>query len=114
MSHCPSCLQLLPTLAIECPHCHCDLLPPQEEKLSSAWEYSGVADLFLIIATLIASLQSIVCGIGSLYMFVLIPFGSGRLSDRFTVAFLWLLCFCVSVAMAITFQRVSNLSHDRK
>lgn len=70
-----------------------------------------MADLFLIIGSFLLSLQAVITGIGSLVMVYYVPFGRGGwFSDRLLVGLGWVTGFCISVALLVVFQRVTNLS----
>lgn len=77
MNLCPHCHQELPLLAITCPHCQHDLLPPTAAPTEAGWEYSGLADLVLMAGAFVTGLAAIVLGFAAFFSWFRL-FGNDR------------------------------------
>lgn len=64
-----------------------------------------------MIGSFLLSLSAVITGIGSLVMAYYVPFsGVDRFSYRLVVALGWVTTFCLSIALLVVFQRVTNQS----
>ena len=58
MAFCGKCAREVPALAIKCPYCEHDFLPPETPPVG--WEYSRTADVLLFLAILVTSIVGVV------------------------------------------------------
>jgi ribosomal protein L40E len=113
MAFCMKCGQEVPDLTIECPHCGQDFLRPPKTNHPEGWEYSGLADIVLMVGAAASGLSAVI--LSCLLLGAVIP--------RFIHPVPWPshlqtvggLCLgvCLSMAHLVVFLRVSNLSHNR-
>ena len=113
MAFCMKCSQEVLDLTIVCPHCGHDFLGDPNSDLDRGWEYSGVADIVLLIGAAASGLVS------AILCFVWLGAVVGLLGELHrwqthlqTVAMLSL-ALCMAMANLVVFLRVANLSQSR-
>ena len=112
MASCPKCSLEIPVLAVECPHCGHDLLPP-EKAVRTGWEYSRVADILLLVGTAASALGALFFA----FMTVIFLFGLLGSYVEWSAAAVEtlvgsILGFSLCMANLIVFLRVANLGKD--
>ena len=112
MAFCMKCSQAVPDLTIVCPYCNHDFMGTQDANLEG-WEYSGFADIVLLVGAIVSVLVSVVLGLATIVMVFLLL---GNLSlwqeTLWNVVQAGIGC-CLALANLVVFLRVADLSRDR-
>ena len=114
MAYCMQCKAEIPILTVVCPHCGYDFLDRETPPPQQGWEYSGAADMLLLVGAVASALAAV--GSAGLTLMML---GKMLLDPNPFLESLWqlvlsLLGFCLCMANWIVFQRVANLSRDKR
>ncbi len=113
MAFCMKCGREVPDLTIECPHCGHDFLRPPQTDTPSGWEYSGLADVVLIVGAVASGMSAVILSL--LLLAAIVPVFLHPVPWPSHLQMMGLLCLgaCLSLAHCIVFVRVSNLRQSR-
>jgi|GEM_PF-1560529 len=114
MAFCMQCKEEIPALTIVCPHCGYDFLDRETPSPQRGWEYSGAADMMLLVGAVASALAAAVLGLITVVTFVTTIFNPVSLWNSVWQFLTGLVGFCLSLANLIVFLRVANLSRDKQ
>ena len=114
MAYCMQCKEEIPILTVKCPHCGYDFLDRETPAAEQRWEYSEAADMLLLVGAVASALTAVGTAVLTLMML-----GKMLLDPNPFIESLWqlvlsLLGFCLCMANWSVFQRVANLSRDKR
>ncbi len=102
MANCPVCKGDMPTMAIERPHCGYDFpaVNLDEPRAGTGFAYSPLADLALIVRTIVSALGVVFSILGAVVLLL-----NGQF---FAALVIWPFVFLMQVGMLVVFLRVQQ------
>ena len=113
MAFCMQCSREVPDLTIECPHCGHDFLGLPKTGNPGGWEYSGLADIVLLMGAAASGLASVFLSFVLLGSVIGLLGNLNRWQSHLLIVGQLSLGLCMAMANLVVFLRVANLSQSR-